>query len=100
MGRTSLSGFNLGVAAEVPAESDLDDDECAEFLVEGGRVRGGGVGDPSRVDEVWRRSMAGDVELLYFCLGEYPIWDTVGCRRAFRVVHCGGENSLGVSEFL
>ena len=40
-------GFELGVAAEVPAESDFDDDEGAEALVEGGRVRGGGVRYPS-----------------------------------------------------
>ena len=93
-------GFNLGVAAEVPAESDLDDDECAQFLVEGGRVRGRGVGDPSRVDEVRCRSMAGDLELLYFVIGEYPFWDTAGCRRAFRIALCSGEDSLGVYEVL
>ncbi len=37
-------GFEFGVAAEVPAKSDFDDDEGAEALVEGGRVRGGGGG--------------------------------------------------------
>ena len=42
--------FEFGVAAEVPAKSDLDDAEGAEALVEGGRVRGGGVGYPSGVD--------------------------------------------------
>ena len=43
-------GFVVGVAAEVPAKSDLDDDEGAKTLVEGGRVRGGGVMYPSGVD--------------------------------------------------
>ncbi len=43
-------GLMFGVAANVPAESDLDDNECAEALVEGGRVRGGGVRDPSGVN--------------------------------------------------
>ena len=51
-------GFVLGVAAEVPAESDFDDDEDAEALVEGGRVRGGGIKCPSCVDEIWRCSMS------------------------------------------
>ncbi len=39
-------GFVLGVTAEVPANSDFDDDEGAEALVEGGRVRGGGSCTP------------------------------------------------------
>ncbi len=43
-------GFVLGVADEVTAKSDLDDDEGAEALVEGGRVRGRGVRYPSGVD--------------------------------------------------
>ncbi len=59
-------GFELGVAAEVPAKSDFDDDEGAQALVEGGRVRGGGVGYPSGVYEVRRCSMSGGVELLNF----------------------------------
>ncbi len=43
-------GFEFGVAAEVPAKSDMDDDEGAKARVEGGRVRGGGVRYPSGVD--------------------------------------------------
>jgi hypothetical protein len=59
-------GFELGVVVEVPAKSDFDDDEGAEALVEGGRVRGGGVKYPSSVDKVRRCSMSGGVELLGF----------------------------------
>jgi hypothetical protein len=59
-------GFELGVATEVPAKSDFDDDEGAEALVEGGRVRGGGVRYPSGVYKVRRCSMSGGVELLGF----------------------------------
>jgi hypothetical protein len=33
-------------AAKVRTESDIDNDDCAKFLVEGGRVRGGGVRYP------------------------------------------------------
>ncbi len=43
-------GFVLGVASEVLAKSDFDDDEGAEALVEDGRVRGGGVRYSSGVD--------------------------------------------------
>ena len=59
-------GFELGVAAEVPAKSDFDDDKGADALVEGGRARGGGVRYPSSVDKVRRCSMSGGVELLGF----------------------------------
>ena len=59
-------GFELGVAAEVPAKSDFDDDESAEALVEGGRVRGGGVRYPSGVDKIRRCSMSSGVEFLDF----------------------------------
>jgi len=59
-------GFELGVASKVPAISDFDDDEGAEALVEGGRVRGGGVKYPSGVDKVRRCSMSNGVELLGF----------------------------------
>jgi hypothetical protein len=44
--------------------------------------------------------VAGGVELMYFFVGKYPFWDAAGCRRAFRVALCGGEDSLGVTEFL
>ncbi len=57
-------GFVLGVASEVPAESDFDDDEGAEALVEGDRVRGGGFGYPSSVDETRRCSMSSGVEFV------------------------------------
>ncbi len=39
-------------ATEVPAESDLDDDEVALLAVESALVRRGGVRDSSSVDEV------------------------------------------------
>ncbi len=45
-------GFVLGVATEVLAEFDFDDDEGAEALVKDGRVRGGGIRCPSSVDEI------------------------------------------------
>ena len=48
----SVFFFELGVAAEVHAEADLDEDECALLFVEGGRVGRGDVWDPSCVDEV------------------------------------------------
>ena len=59
-------GFKFGVAAEISAKSDLDDDESAEALVEGGRVRGGGVRYPSGVDKIRRCSMSSGVEFLDF----------------------------------
>ncbi len=59
-------GLELGVAAKVPAKSDFNDDEGAEALIEGGRVRGGGVMYPSGVYKVRRCSMSGGVELLGF----------------------------------
>jgi hypothetical protein len=60
--------FELGVAAEVPAKSNFDNDEDAVALVEGCRVRVGGVGYPSGVNEVRRCSMSGGVQLLDFLL--------------------------------
>ncbi len=54
-------GFELGVAAEVPAESDFDDYEGTKALVEGGRVRGGAARYPSGVYKVRRCSMSGGV---------------------------------------
>ena len=39
-------GFKYGVAAEVPAKSDFDDDEGAETLVEGSRAGEGESGTP------------------------------------------------------
>jgi hypothetical protein len=61
-------GFALCVAAEVPAESYLDDDEGAEALVEGGRVRVRGVRYPSSVYKARRCSMFCGVELMDFDL--------------------------------
>ena len=61
-------GFELGVTPEVPAKSDFNDDEGAKALVEGGRVRGGGVRYPSGVDKIWRCSMSSGVEFLDFFL--------------------------------
>ncbi len=59
-------GFELGVASKVPTISDFADDEGAEALVDGGRVRGGGVRYPYGVDKVRRSSMSRGVELLDF----------------------------------
>jgi len=60
-------GFELSVAADVPAKSDFDDGDGAKALVEGGRVRGGGVRYPSGVDNKIRRcSMSSGVEFLDF----------------------------------
>ena len=53
--------FSFVIASQVPAESDLDDDEDAVFLVEGVRVRGWGVWYSSGVDEVRCRAVAGGV---------------------------------------
>ncbi len=47
-------GFEFVFTSQVPTESDLDDNESAEFLVEGGRVWGGEVGYPLGVNEVRR----------------------------------------------
>ncbi len=62
-------GFVFGVASEVPAKSDFDDDEGAEALFEGGQVRGGGIRYPSCAYEVRRCSMSIDIEFLeiYLC---------------------------------
>ncbi len=57
-------GFELGVAAEVPATSDFDDDAGAKALVECGRVRGGGVGYPSGVYKVRRRRALGFLRVI------------------------------------
>ena len=59
-------GFKLGVAAEVPAKSDFDDDEGAKALVEDGRVRGGGVRYHYGVDKIRRYSLSSGVEFLGF----------------------------------
>ena len=45
--------IELNVAAEVPAEADLDDDEGAFFCINRSWVGGGSVWDPCCVDEVW-----------------------------------------------
>jgi hypothetical protein len=47
-------GFEFVFTTQVPTESDLDDNESAEFLVEVGRIWGGGVGYPPGVNEVRR----------------------------------------------
>ena len=53
---------------EVPAEADLDDDEGAEFLVEGGRVWVWGIRKASGVCEIRGFSMSGGEKLLgLFC---------------------------------
>ena len=65
--------LELNVAAEVPAEADLDDDEGAFLLVEGGRVGRGNVYDPSCIDEVWCCDMSGFKQQLILPLREGPI---------------------------
>ncbi len=51
--------FDLILASKVSAESDLDDDEGALFLVEGGRIGRRGVRYPSGIDEVRGCAMSG-----------------------------------------
>ncbi len=51
-------------AAKVPTKSDLDDDDDAEIIVEGDRVRGEGVWYPHGVDKVWGGAMSGGVKLM------------------------------------
>jgi hypothetical protein len=45
-------GFAFFFTSQVPTKSDLDDDEIAQFLVEGCRIWEGGVGYPPGIDEV------------------------------------------------
>jgi hypothetical protein len=65
----------LNVAAEVPAEADLDEDEGALLSIEGGRVGRGSVRDPSCADEVRCCSMPGFEHLLVLCAWDDPVWD-------------------------
>ncbi len=65
---------------QVPAESDLNDDERSEFLVEEYRVWGGGVGYPPGVYEVRGCAVSGCMKSLGFLVGKDPIRDTSwGC---------------------
>jgi len=50
--------FVFLVASEISGESNLHENECAEFLVEGGQVGVGCVRDASSVCEVQRCAMA------------------------------------------
>jgi hypothetical protein len=54
-------GLEFGLASEVSTKSDFDDDEGAELLVEGCRVRGGGVEYPPGINQVRRCTMSGGV---------------------------------------
>ncbi len=47
-------GFEFVLTSQVPTISDLDDNESAAFLVEGGRIWGGRVGYLPGVNEVRR----------------------------------------------
>ena len=78
------------LTSEVPTEADLDDDECALFQVEGGRVRGWGVRDSSGVDEVGGGSMAHFVKINLGLHRQYPGRDAGGGLRAFHVAGCVG----------
>ena len=51
--------LELNVAAEVPTEADLDDDEGTLFPVKRDRVGGGRVWEPSCIDEAWCCAMSG-----------------------------------------
>ena len=65
--------LELNITAKVPAEADLDDDEGAFFLVDGGRVGGGSVWYPSCIDEVWCSAMSGFKPQMGLLLWEDPI---------------------------
>ncbi len=63
---------------QVSTKSDLDDDEGASFLVEGGWIREWRVWYSPGVNEVRCRALAGGVELLDFLVRGDPLWDTAG----------------------
>jgi hypothetical protein len=84
-------GFEFVFTSQVPTKSDLDDNESADFLVEGGRIWGGGVGYPPGVNEVRCCVVTSGMQLLGFVEREDPLRDAaVGCR-AFCVALGGGE---------
>ena len=66
-------GLSFLFTSQIPAESDLNDDESAEFLVEGCRVRGGGVGYAPGVYKVRGCAVSGSMQSLGFLVGEDPI---------------------------
>ena len=66
--------LELNIAAKVPTEANLDDDEGAFFLVDGGRVGKGSVWYPACIDEVWCCAMPGFKQQLGLPLWEDPIW--------------------------
>ena len=84
-------GLAFFFTSQVPAESDLDDDESAKFLVEGCRVWGGGVGYPPGVYEVRGCALASGMKSLGFVVGKDPVRDTSWGRRILCVACGGGE---------
>jgi hypothetical protein len=88
---------DLDVAAEVPAEADLDNDEGAQFPIERGRIGGGSVWDPSCMDEIRWCAMSGFGHHLGLSKGKDPIRHEVGCRCALSVSDGGGETPMVVS---
>ena len=88
-------GLAFFFTSQVPAESDLNDHESAEFLVEGCRIWGGGVGYPPGVYEVQGCAVASGMKCLDFLVGKDPVGDTSGGRRTFCVA-CGGGEILRV----
>ena len=88
---------DLNVAAEVPAEADLDEDEGALFFVERGRVGRGSVWDRPYVDEVRCCAMSSFEQHLGLYMWEDLIRDVVWRCGAFGVSGGGGETPLVVS---
>jgi hypothetical protein len=84
-------GFEFVFTSQVPTKSDLDDNVSAKFLVEGGRVREGGVGYPLGVNKLRRCAVTIGIYRLDFVGGEDPLRDTAGGCRAFRIALGGGE---------
>ena len=86
----------LNVAAEVPAEADLDEDEGALLSVEGGRVGRGSVRDPSCVDEIRCCAMSGVEQYLGLCVWEDLVRDAAWRCGAFGVSGGNGETPVVV----
>ena len=86
----------LNVAAEVPAEAALGDDEG----VLRSRVGEGSVWDPSCIDEVRCCAMSGVERHMGLSTWEDPIRDVVWCRVPLCVSGGGGKTPMVVSGIL
>ena len=95
-----LIGFlvELNVAAEVPAEADIDEDEGALLSVEGDRAGRGSVRDPSCVEEVRCCDMSGFEHHLGLCMWEDPVRNATWRCGAFFVSGGGKETPVVVSD--